>query len=181
MKRAGFALAGALILAGCGDQAPQGRDMSAEEVASELSGLQIQPGLWETSSEIVSADAPGMPREMLAGMRGQRNATRHCITPEQAARPDANFLAQQEQGNCTYRDFSMADGRMRGTMTCGADGSEGQMTMAMDGDYGPERYDLTMDMTTAGLPGGGEMRIEARTSGRRIGDCEGDSGAEGGG
>lgn len=174
--RSGLALLAAATLAGCGGTEPEGRNMSAEEVASELAGLQIRPGLWETSSEIVAADAPGMPREMLSGMMGPRSTTRHCITPEQAARPDANFLAQRDQGNCSYRDFSMADGRMRGTMTCGPAGSEEMVTMAMDGEYGAERYDLVMDMTTAGLPGGGDMRIEARTTGRRIGDCEGGEG-----
>lgn len=171
---AAAALAAALV-AGCGGAEREERTMSANEVAAELAGLSIRPGLWETSSEIVSATAPGMPREMTRAMLGQRSAMRNCITPEQAARPDANFLAAREGSSCSYRDFVMRDGRMRGTMVCGGDGEgggEGLMRMGMDGEYGPEAYDLALAITTGALPGGGEMEIEARVEGRRIGDCE---------
>lgn len=158
------------ILAACGDSGTRG-NMSAEEVAGELASVKIQPGQWEATNEIVSAEAPGMPEGALAGMIGRKTITRNCVTPEQAAKPDANFLAAQENSNCSYQDFSMDGGRMTGTMTCQGGEMPGRMVMAMSGDYGPTSYDMTMDMKPSELPGGMSMTVKARTTGKRIGDC----------
>src|SRR3546814_18556128 len=67
------------------------------------------PVAWEATNEIVSVSAPGVPAEALSQMIGQKTTARNCITPEQAAKPNANFLAVQENSNCTYQDWSMAD------------------------------------------------------------------------
>ena len=163
-------LAGLLLLAGCGDQEKKG-NMSAEEVAGELASVKIVPGQWEATNEIVSATAPGMPEGVLADMIGRKTTVRNCVTPEQAAKPDANFLAAQENSNCSYQDFSMAGGTMTGTMTCQGGDTPGKMVMEMSGAYGPTSYDMTMDMKTSELPGGMSMTVKARTTGKRVGDC----------
>lgn len=159
-----------LAAAGC-NQGESGGNMTANEVAEELAGIQIQPGLWEATSQVVNVSAPNLPREVMTQMTGERNTVRSCITPEQAARPDANFLTAQQNSNCTYRDFSMSGGQLRGSMTCTGGGMPGTMTTSMEGRYGPQSYDMTMRMETAGMPQGANMTIEARTTGRRIGDC----------
>ena len=162
-----------VAFAGCSSEEAQqkGREMSAEEVADELAGMKIQPGQWEATNEIVSATAPGMPEGVLKQMVGQKTTVQNCITPEQAARPSANFLAAQENSNCTYQDWSMDGGRMTGTMTCEGGEMPGKMVMKMDGNYGSTRYDMNMDMNTTGLPNNMSMTIKARTTGRRVGDC----------
>jgi hypothetical protein len=147
------------------------RDMTAEEVADELSGMKIQPGQWEATNEIVSANAPGMPAGVLDQMVGQKTTVQNCVTPEQAAKPSANFLAAQENSNCTYQDWAMKGGRMTGTMTCEGGEMPGKMVMTMDGRYGATSYDMSMNMETTGLPDNMSMTIKARTSGRRVGDC----------
>jgi hypothetical protein len=162
----------ALLLAACGQQAEEeGRNMTANEVAEELANVRIEPGLWETTSEVVNISAPNLPRELQQQMKGRAaTADRHCITPEQAARPDANFLAGRENSNCTYRDFSMRGGRMQGTMICTGGDMPGQATATMDGEYGPESYDMRMRMEMTG-PAEVAMTIETRAQGRRVGDC----------
>lgn len=161
-----------LALGACGQSEPEkGRQMSAEEVASELSEMKIEPGQWEATNEILSASAPGMPKGMLKQMVGQKTTVQNCITPEQAARPSANFLAAQENSNCTYQDWSMRSGRMTGTMTCEGGEMPGKMVMTMDGRYGSTSYDMNMAMQTTGLPNNMSMTIKARTTGRRVGDC----------
>lgn len=155
-----FALLGA---AACGGGEP--RNMSADEVAAELVGLRIEPGLWELGSAVVDVRAPNLPREVRTRMLGPRARMRHCITPEQAAAPSANFLAMRADSACAYRDFALKDGRLRGTMTCpGA-------TARMEGRYAPDRYDTRMEMESP-MPGGETMTLEIRSQGRRIGDCE---------
>jgi len=169
-----FASAAAAIalLAGCNSsEAPKGRDMTAEEVADELSEMKIEPGQWEATNEIISASAPGMPPDMLKQMVGNKTTVQNCITKEQAAKPSANFLAAQENSNCTYQDWSMNRGKMTGSMTCQGGQMPGKMVMAMTGTYGSTKYDLSMDMKSTGLPGGMSMDIKARTTGRRVGDC----------
>src|SRR3546814_8697170 len=104
------------------------------------------PVAWEATNEIVSVSAPGVPAEALSQMIGQKTTARNCITPEQAAKPNANFLAVQENSNCTYQDWSMDGGKMSGTMTCTGGKMPGTMGLKMDGTYGDEAYALTMDM-----------------------------------
>jgi hypothetical protein len=104
-------------------------------------------------------------------MVGQKTTVSNCVTPEQAARPSANFMAAQKNSNCTYQDFSMEGGRMTGTMTCSGGQVPGQMEMAMEGEYSARSYDMNMDMNAKGMPGGMTMTIKARTTGRKVGEC----------
>jgi len=161
-----------LLLAACGGSAEEKpREMSAQDVAKQLSGVKIEPGQWEATNVIVSASGPGLPADVLQRMVGRKTVKSNCVTPEQAARPQANFLAAQENSDCTYQDFKMAGGKMSGRMTCSGGELPGKVVMAMNGDYGPQSYDMNMSMTTAGLPGGMALEIKARTTGRRVGDC----------
>jgi len=145
--------------------------MTVEEVAAELRGVRVEPGLWEVKSAILDARGPNLPREAQARLKSHRRNVRNCVTPEQAARPEANFLARREGGNCSYRDFSMRGGRMRGQMRCTGGGLPGAMTTFMDGQYGPRGYDVRMRMVSTGMPAGADMIIDTHIIGRRIGDC----------
>jgi hypothetical protein len=110
-----------------------------------------------------------MPLELAERMKGPRGATRHCITPAQAARPDAAFLAGRRSGQCSYGDFAMRGGRIAGSMTCrAADGAETRARMR--GSYTPEAFDMRMEMETPGF-GGGTLAVAVRQSGRRVGEC----------
>jgi hypothetical protein len=162
-----------LAATGCGgpSTSEEARNMSAEEVAQELEGMKIEPGQWEATNEIISASAPGMPENVLKQMVGQKTTVSNCITPEQAAKPSANFLAAQQNNNCTYQNWSMQGGRMTGTMTCEGGEMPGKVIMKMSGNYASSRYDLDMDMNTTGLPNGMTMTIKAKTTGRRVGEC----------
>jgi len=175
MMKRGLVLAALLCLTGCEDE-PEVRNMSVNEVAAELANVQIRPGLWESTSEVLNVTAPNLPREVQNRMKGPSTTTRHCITAEQASRPDANFLATRQE-NCTYRDFSMRDGRMQGTMTCSSGDMPGEATAAMSGQYGPESYDMRMRMEMEG-PADSTMTIETRASGRRLGECPAEGEAE---
>ncbi|MDQ3139174.1 MAG: DUF3617 domain-containing protein [Pseudomonadota bacterium] len=165
-----LAAAAALIgLCACG-QGKEGAEMSAEDVAKELAAVQIDPGEWQATTQILSATGP-LPKAALDQMVGQRSSVNNCITPTQAARPSANFLAAQQGSDCTYRDFQMRGGKLAGTMTCSGGQIPGDMVTRMEGDYGRQSYDMVMDMETAGLPGGASLKIKARTQGRRVGEC----------
>jgi hypothetical protein len=104
-------------------------------------------------------------------MVGQKTTVSNCLTPEQAAKPSANFLAGQKDSQCTYKDFSLDDGKMTGEISCTGGQMPGKMVMQMDGSFGPRDYAMNMEMKTAGLPNGMDMTIKAKTTARRVGDC----------
>ena len=136
--------------------------------------MRMEPGQWEATSEILSAKAPSLPEDALRQMVGQKTTVSNCVTPEQAARPSANFLAAQKDSNCTYQDFSMDGGRVSGTVTCSGGKMPGKMVMKMSGTYAPQSYDITMQTNATDMPGGMTMAMSARTTGRRTGDCAAD-------
>jgi hypothetical protein len=163
-----------LILAaasGCGQEPEKGRKQTAAEVAEEMASLKMEPGQWEATNEILSATAPGLPEGALKQMVGQKSTISNCVTPEQAERPSANFIAAQKNMDCTYQDFSMRGGRIEGTMSCRGQGMPGEMVMRLGGTYEPERYDINMKMDSGAM--GASVTIEARTTGRRLGECTG--------
>ena len=101
---------------------------------------------------------------------GSRPTRRLCITPEQAARADAGFLAQRP-GDCAQRGVRLESGRLTGAMVCNEQGAP-PTVIALDGRYGPDRYVLRMAMTSP-LPDGASITLDVVTVGRRVGNCEG--------
>lgn len=174
-----MAAAASALLLGCSgaDENADGNRSNvtdAEAVAADLARVEIRPGLWELSSEIVSAAQPGLAAEFTDRMRGPRGSVRHCITPEEAARPDANFLAGRRSDQCSYRGFAMRYGRIAGAMTC-RDPRGVETQAQMSGTHAPERFEMRMDMQTPGI-GGGMLAVVVQQSGRRVGDCTRDEG-----
>lgn len=168
MKKILLSCFGACAVAACGSG--EEGEQSAEEVAEVMSALKMRPGHWEATNEVISANAPGIPPEALQAMVGNKSTRGKCVPPEEAARPSASFLAGQKGSDCTYRDFSAADGRMRGIMNCAMPGMPGRAVIKIDGKFSPVAYDMNTDMEAA-MPGDAKMIVKARTTGRRTGEC----------
>ncbi len=158
-----------LLLCGCGAR-EESRNQTAGDVANQLAGVAIEPGLWESTSAVASVSAPDLPLQVQRRMIGPRPSSRTCITPAQAARPDSNFVAARAGGRCSYRSFSMHGGRIEGAMTCPEPGLNRPTMATMQGRYGPRDYAFDMRMETA-MPDGATMVLEVRGRGRRIGEC----------
>lgn len=169
MRQSHAALA-ALLLAACSKPAPQGKSLSAAEVSKEAGKLRLQPGTWETTTVITDIEVSGLPAGATDAAKGTPTTTRNCITPEQAARPDANVLSGTRDGNCTYQRFSMADSRIDAAMTCSPRGLPGTMAMTLTGGYTPRAFGIGMDMK-ADLPGNTAMAMKATVRGKRVGEC----------
>jgi len=147
--------------------------ISTEEVAAEMNEVNLEPGEWENTVEIVDVKIDGLPEGapagMLDSMKGQTTTSKSCITEEQAKNPGAEFFAAQEKTACEVNKFDMSGGAISSEMACNNMGAPGKMNMAMDGQYGPSSYDMIMKMD--GEAGGMKMNMEAKSSGKRIGDC----------
>jgi hypothetical protein len=151
--------------------APAG-DRSAADVAQQVARVKLKPGQWETSFSVTDLKMAGMPKGMPQGMEEQmkgamsKRAIVHCVTPEEAEKPDASFFANQDKA-CTYNGFDMSGGAVKGTVTCTREGMT--TTASMTGHYAPDSYDMAMEMNAAGGPNGMTMAMKATSAGRWIG------------
>jgi Protein of unknown function (DUF3617) len=181
---ASSAFALCLALTACGKADVELNNASVEDVvkATSKSGS-INPGQWAVSSEILAVDMPGMPakeKEMMAAMTkamvGQKTVNESCISPEQAAKPNAEMFAANGGGSCTFETFTIFSGKMNAVMDCAAPGgAAGKMHLVMSGQYGGDSYDITSEIKMSGMPSGsaaGGMTITSRSSGKRSGACK---------
>lgn len=130
--------------------------------------MQIQPGEWETTFEMVNIEAPNMPPEMAAAMKqniGQKTTSRTCITPEEAS--GGEFMTTDSDAQCTKEGISFAGGRIQGSMTC--TGEEGRATITMTGQHSGTSYDMRSKVVSANESG--NLTMETRVTGRRLGEC----------
>jgi len=171
LVRSGIAAALMLALAACGGAAEDepGNDGVSAKAAAAGSDIKLDPGQWEMTYEVTDVDAPGLPAGAMAAMAGKKNLMSLCITPAEANRPNGEIFSVQKGADCTRDGFEMAGGRISGTMTCSGGETAGKVTMAMDGRYSGQSYEMTNKMTTE--TEGMRMTISSRASGRRTGDC----------
>src|SRR3954470_7360948 len=83
------ALAGAIMLSGCGKKADNVslKNASVETVANTAQdAVKLQPGQWEMTFAIDKMEMPGMPAGANPAAQPPQKAST-CITPEQAAKP----------------------------------------------------------------------------------------------
>jgi hypothetical protein len=132
---------------------------------------QLQPGLWEMTYETTNVTGAGLPPGYVAAMKGHKVTRRDCITPEQAANPMGKMMQAQEKGECDFKGFSIAGGRIQGTITCGggAGKSAHKTTIAMNGQFDGQNYAYTSRMSSEGQ--GMNMTIESQSAAHRVGDC----------
>lgn len=162
-----------LALAACGgsetNETSDGGDTTGSETAASGGGaMQIEPGEWEVTSEMVNIEAPDMPPEVAAAMKqsmGEKTSSRQCITPEEAV--GGEFVTPDPDAQCTKQGFSFAGGQMQGTMTCTSD--EGKATISISGRHSGTSFDMSSKVTSANQ--GGSLTMESRVTGRRLGEC----------
>jgi hypothetical protein len=123
---------------------------------------QLNPGEWETAVEMKMT---GMPPEVAKAMAGQKIVTRHCLTPEKAAKPSGDLFSGKPQQGCERKDWAMSGGRVHGALAC-KDPRGGSSTVTMDGQYGGDSFDVRMSF--AGEQGGRSITWESHSVGRRV-------------
>jgi hypothetical protein len=128
-------------------------------------GATLNPGEWETVVETaVTGLPPNMPPEAAARMKGQRIASRHCLTPERAAHPGGDFFSGKPVPGCV-NNMHMTGGRVAGEMTCKDPRGE-TSTFAIDGTYGGDNFEAMMKAKMT--RGGQAMTMTSHTVGHRL-------------
>jgi hypothetical protein len=139
--------------------------------------VSLQPGMWETSIQFTSLEAPGAPPAEIAAMRTMmtRPQTRsECMTPEEAANPAQRMMNPSSNGNaCQFGDSTFANGTIRVHGTCQAPG-RGTSTTSMEGSYTATTIQATISSEIhppAGTPGPQSVRMSGTINAHRTGDC----------
>jgi len=152
----------------------QGANAAINDRGGGASGVKLTPGEWEMTSEVVDLKVEGLPagvpESALGQMRPPKTTVKSCLTPEDAANPNARMLTAQKDNRCTSTRANMSGGRIDIAMSCPAPQGDGTMTLTMTGQYGASSYEMNGDMAVEG-PNGVHMTMKSHTTGRHIGDC----------
>lgn len=181
MKLPSLAVALALPLAACGssssptiheENASVSEVSKSVEQASASGALRFNPGRWESNISIDEMSIPGLPPQAQAMMKkrmGQLQTTSHCLTPEDAKKPTADFFSGKS--DCRYDHFTMAGGTLDAKMVC-SHGGESQ-TFELNGTYSPDAYQMVMQGSVTGGGEGHQMNMKMHVDAKRVGACTG--------
>jgi hypothetical protein len=168
-----------ILLSACNSEPDvRATNASVEEVAGKVaeaggSDSFVRPGKWSSQVKIEEFAMPGAPPEAASAMRNMTNqpqAYESCLTPEEAKRPKEEFFAGANK-NCRYDHFTMGGGKIDAVMRCTEQGMA--QTMAMQGSYGPNSYQMQMSMKAKGGPGPTDgMTMKMRIDAKRVGECD---------
>lgn len=121
----------------------------------------MQPGLWETTTEVKSMAMPNMPPGFKHPLAGRTTSMRHCVRAEDIAKaPESVF--QATDGKCRYTQFRMSGGTIDATMQC-----QGGMTGRSKGTFTATSYAMSNDVAMTN-----GMKMSSKITGRRVGDCK---------
>jgi hypothetical protein len=163
-----------VVLAGCNAGDEPRTQQEAEEVARQM--VKPKPGLYRSTSKLVSFEVPGMPPAQAEQMRQMFSTTaqgrEYCLTPEEANEGMEGALKKLADGQCTYDRFN-ADGEvLDAKLTCDT-GRDMKATIAMKGTMSAEGSQMRMEVEQSmpGAPGGAAVKMVAEIASERIGDC----------
>ena len=154
-------ITGCWALAAC-NRGPEVHETNASvgEVAASVrnatgGGQFIRAGEWKSTGSIEEMSIPGMSAEESARMKATMAKSgihefSTCLTEEDVKQPEGSFFTGNDQ--CRYDHFTMSGGKIDAAMRCPNQGG-GTQVMTMKGTYAPERYDMSMEMKSAGGPG----------------------------
>lgn len=171
-----LALAPLALLAACNSQPTvSATNASMAEVAVKAKdALRIEPGEWQSKTQLIAFDLPGVKDQTMAnmmreGMKKQQDKERtYCVSAEDAQRFTTEMLGGDKGGECRFDTFNVAAGVLNAKMTCKGKEGPGAMTMTMTGPYTPTAQELTVDMNMTNPMGGGGMVIKAKTTATRV-------------
>ena len=159
-----IALTPLLILAAC-----SGGEEPKKAEADAPAATQLTPGQWEMTSEITQVTQRDQSAPAIDAPEGSKTTTSTCVAEADAKKPQPALFAR-EGFDCTYRDFYMSGGRINATLGCKSPGLSGDISTVVNGSYTGDTIEGTT-VTETRLVGSGDVKLEAKVTGRRTGAC----------
>ncbi len=135
-----------------------------------------EAGSWQTDIKLIKADIPGMPPEMMDGMKKMMEGAsgmKECLTKEAADKEDITkeMSKTSSQGaQCDFKKKDVSGGKIDVAGTCKA--ANGQaMDIAMTGTMEPKKTDLTISTKGAVPTGSGQMEMVMQVTSKHVGAC----------
>ncbi|MCB1685837.1 MAG: DUF3617 family protein [Pseudomonadales bacterium] len=119
----------------------------------------LTPGLYEISTEMISSELP---------LPATTYTTTTCLSSENLEKDLSKTLAALPEGQeCEAVNFELASGQARISIRCIT--PMGAMQLDSQGIYSADGYSLASTVSTE--LAGRELKINSKTTGKRIGDC----------
>jgi hypothetical protein len=166
--RTSIVAASLLALGACGSSDDEAGGNSAGG-ASGGAQVNLEPGEWEMTLEVLNVRAPNLPPAVAASMKRAHTPNRSCMTPEKAQRPRPETFLVGPNANCKQEGFVWGGGQIRGKTTCKSPDGQGSVVLVMDGTYNARAMNMSMKADTERQ--GVKLTSEMRLTGRRIGAC----------
>jgi hypothetical protein len=157
-----------LALGACGSSDDKAGGNSAGRASGEAE-VNLEPGEWEMTMEVLDVSAPNLPPAVAASMKRAHNPNRSCMTAEKARRPKPETFLVGANANCKQEGFVWSGGQIRGKTTCKSPDGQGIVVLVMDGTYSARAMNMSMKADTERQ--GVKLTTEMRLTGRRIGAC----------
>lgn len=168
-------LAAAVLLAACDSGSDEPK--SVQQVKAEMADMtKPRPGLYRSTSKIVSFEVPGMPAAQAEKMKQMFSTTQQgnefCLTQQEADKGFEEMTKKLAEGNCTYDRFNADGGKLDAKLTC-VTGEKMKASIEMKGTMGAEGSQMTMSVNQSppGMPAGGAVKMVAEVASKRVGDC----------
>ena len=129
----------------------------------------VQPGRWESTTQIVEIEAPGLPPQAAQMMKGRSMKFNYCVTPEDAADGPKKMLEQSQKSNgeCKMLKYEISGNRMDAEMQCSSK-DMGTSRITMLGEFSETAYNVDMSMSSNGGP---FQRMVSSIKAKRLGAC----------
>jgi hypothetical protein len=181
MKNVMCVVASALCLAGCNKgPAVELHNATGNQVAQAVtkagvmnSDTMVQPGLWQSKTNVEEMNMPGIPAQYAAQMKQsiaqhRDETSKHCIKPEDVKKPKEDFFGADK--SCRYDHFTMGGGKIDVAMVCHHEETTEKMNVS--GSYTPTSYSIDTSMTGSGGEQNG-MSMKMHVDSQRVGECTG--------
>lgn len=152
-----------LVVAACseGDSAPKEAAAPADKT--------MLAGQWEITTEVTRLTQHDDGAPAIDTPAGSKASFTSCIAETERKEPAPTLFAG-EKAQCDYDNFYMARGRMNAAMTCKLPGVEGKVVSSVEGTHDAESLEGTITTSTR-LAGSGDVTVDTKISGRRVGVC----------
>lgn len=154
-----------LAAAACSSEPPP---PPAPEAAASLAA-----GEWEVTTDVTAMESTDSGRPAIQAKVGDKSTDKFCLAAADAAKPPPALIVGDDQ-ECSYNNSYIRNGKINASLRCAKDGLRGDIMKGVEGKFDGSSFEATVG-TTSFLVSDGDVRIEEKVTGRRVGDCKADS------
>ena len=159
-----FILTPLLVLAACSEG-----EQPAKKETDAPAPSQLTAGQWEMTSEVTKVTNRDKGSPAIPAAEGSKTTASSCVAPADVKKPQPALFVG-EGYDCTTRDAYMSRGRANVTLACKKAGLPGDIATVVNGTFTADTFEGTTTTETS-LVGEGDVKIEAKLTGRRTGEC----------